>query len=314
MKPNNANIFICAVNKVSNRFKYYGTGDIMEISLLKLIYKHACYAPSYACLQQLDKMVSKLQLKDNDICIDTINGDFLPLDNSQLNVTGTVSNQAPSVDDYSITVNEDDYVFNILEFTNGFTDPDGDSYGNIIILSLPANGDLFYNEIPVTINQVITDPSLLTYIRDNNNAYNSSFFFSVYDDNENNPMQSNVATMNIVAENIVVNQPPTIGDRNIYKDNRAVTVFSLSDFTSLLEPPYSDPEGDLIDAIRIDEVSTANQGQYLYFGSPVSVGQIIPASDISDGHFTHEGANVNTIQTDSINFSVRDSGSMQFIS
>ena len=85
-------------------------------------------------------------------------------------------------------------------------------------------------------------------------------------------------------------------------------------FTSSLTPPYNDPEGDLIDAIRIDEISTANLGQFLYNNIPVTAGQIITREDIAAGLFTHVAANQDDIYGDVFDFSARDEGSQQWVS
>mgnify|MGYP003651567185 FL=1 len=76
---------------------------------------------------------------------------------------------------------------------------------------------------------------------------------------------------------------------------------------------YLDPEGDDLDAIRIDAISTSNQGSFLYNGLSIAVGQIITKSDLDAGMFTHAGAQIDTVSSDVIEISVRDSGSLIWV-
>jgi hypothetical protein len=105
------------------------------------------------------------------------------------------------------------------------------------------------------------------------------------------------------------NQPATIGDNTIYVNNRTETILTIEMFTTQLIAPYNDPEGDLIDAIRIDEISTANLGEFQLNSVPVIAGQIITRENIIANLFTHVGPDQDSINSDVINFSARDEGS-----
>lgn len=301
MKPNDANIYLASVNKVSARLSIYGEGDILEISLLKLIYKYACNAETYSVLQRLDEMVSKLQQKDNDICMDVLNissaPEYLPT------IYAAVTNQAPSVDGSTITVIEDTKAFTLSNFNTNFSDPEGDLFGSIFIKTLPSNGTLSYNGIAVTINQSIPDPTLLIYTRNDNGSYGTTFTFAVTDDNVENPRESSAATMTVTVDAIVLdNSPATMGDIAFSDNNRIQHVFTMAEFNLA----YADIDGDLMDAIRIDEISDANVGVYTFFGVAVTVGQIITREEINAGAFVHVAPDQNAIGTDSITISVRD--------
>lgn len=339
MTPNNATVFLCSMLNFDKRLKYYGDASLTEIMLLKLIYKYACYSPTSEILNKLDEIVSSLQTSSNLICVNKIEtGNFYP-DHVDPFGTGTgtgansnaqATNTPPTVLDLIInstnttSVNYNNsaipvpiltevHKFAKANFTNGFADADGDSPGNdIIISSLPATGELRYNNVPVVAGQVITNPALLKYFKITNSLIAETFTFRISDDNDNNPAYSNVATitLNIPA---VTNAAPTIGDSAMYVGNNVTTVLTVEMFSSQLNPSYVDSEGDALDAIRIDEVSTANQGQFLYLGFPVVVGQVITAAELSAGNFTHVGANVNTLSSDAINFAVRDTGSLTWV-
>jgi hypothetical protein len=291
MTENNANVFLSSMARTDKRFKYYGTGDIMNISLLKMIYKYSCYVPTYAELQRLDSMVSLLQQMDPDICVNVQNGDFFPETGGVVAPTVDTLNTGPTISANSITVTGQNYsTFVAGDFVVGFTDPESDGSGDIIIKSLPANGSLTYDSIPVTV-----------------------FTWAVYDDNIQIPAISNTATMTVTVNAISAASSTTIGDLTLYQSNRAVTIITLSMMTSQLTPPYNDPEGDLIDAIRIDEISTANVGVFKVNGVDAVVGDIITREDLQANLFTHEGPDVDTVSSDTMNFSARDEGSQIWV-
>ena len=336
MEPNNATVFLCSMKNFDKRMEFHGDASLAEIMLLKLIYKYACYSPTYEILNILDAKISQLQTSSKLICVNKIEtGNFYP---DYVDPFGTgessssqVTNSPPTVSDSTVNATKvinTDYTTDIIpiplltevhsfakaDFTNGFADSDGDSPGqDIIIVTLPSTGELRYNDIPVVANQIITDPSDLKYFKIVNTAIVESFTFRISDDDTNNPAYSNVATINL---NVVAsaNNSATIGDSTIYPDNNVTTVLTVAMFSSDLDPEYFDPEGDQLHSIRVDEVSTANQGQFLYLGLPVAIGQVISSASLSSGDFVHVGANINTITSDVINFSVRDAGSLTWVS
>lgn len=111
-----------------------------------------------------------------------------------------------------------------------------------------------------------------------------------------------------------VNQPPVVGDNTIERDNRVTTPLTLEMFTSQTTPPYTDPENDPVDALRVDSIDGNNQGVYEYDNSPITVGLIIPADHITSGRLVHIGADTDAVVNDSFGFSLRDTGSMTWVS
>lgn len=312
MNDHNAHIFTTSVMNVSKRFAVYGAGDISDISLLKLCYKYSCYASDYETIQKLDSIVAELQMKDNDICMDISTGNFFP-DSIQV-PTGTEDTNTPptvSANAVAILVDEDKYTFSEADFTKDFSDAEGHGPDNIIIKSLPVTG-LLYDDEAVIIGQIIYNPSLLVYDRNNAVGYSDTFNFSIFDDYADSPKESidTLITINVAdAENL----PATVGDNTIYSDNRIITVLTLEMFTSQLAPPYNDPENDLIDAIRVDQISEANLGVYKLDGVEVSEGDIITREDLANNLFTHTGADVDTVSSDTFTFSARDEGSLIWV-
>lgn len=317
MTDNNANVFVSSMIRIDKRLKYYGEGSISNISLLKMIYKYACYSSSYDCLQKLDAMVSILQQKDPEICMNVINSSssgFFPASSPSVSIPSNSSNTAPTVNANSITVSATTYTFSASEFLQGFTDAEGDGPGNIVIKTLPAAGVLKLSGNLVSAGQVITQANVpnLTYTRDANTSYSSSFTWSVFDNNQN-PMQSSAVTMSISVLANTDNIPATIGDNTIYSENREVTILTLSMFTTDTVLPYSDVEGDLLHSIRIDDISLDNVGEFTISGIPIVVGDIITRAQIEAGEFIHTGPDQDAVSSDVFAFSARDSGSMVWV-
>lgn len=317
MTDNNANVFVSSMLRIDKRFKYYGSGSIANISLLKMIYKYACYADTYLHLQQLDAMVSILQQKDQDICVNTINvtgSGFFPEDSPVVDIPDNASNTAPTISANTITVSATTYTFAASEFLVGFADADGDGSGNIVIKTLPGAGTLKLAGIAVTADQIISQASIpnLVYTRSVDTAYGTTFTWSVFDDNQN-PMLSAATTMTVTVLANTDNIPATIGDNTIYPLNRAVTVLTLAMFTTDTTAAYSDAEGDLLNAIRIDEISLENVGIFKISGTPIVVGDIITRAQLSAGAFTHEGPNQDSVNSDVFSYSARDEGSLTWV-
>lgn len=108
-----------------------------------------------------------------------------------------------------------------------------------------------------------------------------------------------------------VNQPPTtVGNISIEQPNRVNTTYTLAHFTTATTPAYSDPENDPLNAIRVDTLPT--YGQLTFENNPVTVGQVILATDITAGKFKYIAPDQGTLNNTSWNYSARDAGSMTF--
>jgi hypothetical protein len=175
------------------------------------------------------------------------------------------------------------------------------------------NGEQVYlTEENSSITILASDMNNLIYFTDDILQPSHDISFRVIDrDNNGNLWVSNSATLTMdkTVANITGNQPAVVGDLSIKVNNQVTTTLTLAMFTTDLNPPYNDPENDLIDAIRIDEISTDNKGQFLYNSSPLVTGQIITREELDAGLFVHVGPNSTDIETDAFNFSVRDEGS-----
>ena len=229
---------------------------------------------------------------------------------------GTVRNLAPTITASAVTLADPDdiYYFSYADLLSGYSDDAGGIAGNLVIKALPAQGTLKYNGIDAVVETLYANPALLSYTRDVDTAYGTSFTYTVYDNDSQLPLESNTVACTVTVEAVTIsNQPATVGDRAQYAGNRVVTVFTVADFTTEAIAPYFDPETNDLDAIRIDEVSTANVGTYFYLGVEVVEGQVITNAELASGAFYHTAPDANSITTDSFNASVRDTGSMIWV-
>jgi hypothetical protein len=88
------------------------------------------------------------------------------------------------------------YTFTVADFTTlttpVYSDPEGDDPLNLRVLTLPSTGELQYNSVAVTINQVISfsdiASGLFTYVPDNGTttSYSDTFTFEISDEGSGN--------------------------------------------------------------------------------------------------------------------------------
>ena len=279
------------------------------------MFKHR--ATTHKQLMRLDEMVNWLQINDSLICSEIManrGSDYVwippAVDNTALETDPPIIVPEGS----TITTGNILKTFSNDDVYAGYSDPTFSAVSAFSIKSLPTTGTLTYNGEAVVLNTFLTDPSLLVYTRAGESAYTDSFGLSAWNSNAKASVETATVTYNLTIEDLLTNQPATVGDRAQYSGNRATTVFSSADFTTQPIAPYFDPEGNDLDAIRIDEVSTANAGTYFYFGSAVVEGQIITKDELDAGAFYHVGQDANGISTDSFNASVRDSVNMTWVS
>jgi len=137
-----------------------------------------------------------------------------------------------------------------------------------------------------------------------------SFNFQTSDNNINE-LYSNMAKVIISIEaynNLPISQ---LGDRTISLDNRETFTYTVNDFTVLLVPEYLDPEGDPLDAIRVD--SLPSTGTLLYNGNAATIGQVVTVADLAADKLTYVSPDSNTSAATEFDFSARDTGSLTWI-
>tara|TARA_R110002124_G_scaffold281430_1_gene455710 strand:- start:68492 stop:69523 length:1032 start_codon:yes stop_codon:yes gene_type:complete len=220
----------------------------------------------------------------------------------------------------------DSYEFKLSDILSNYKDSDDNQF---LQLSIDRN-DLFNGYIKIKTGSGINDYTIydeattsisvsksliesITFYSESTSIFTHLILIRVLDKGSDGVIRISNTVSITIDRTAVSNQPAVIGDIAIDSGNRVTTVLTLTMFTSSLTPPYNDPEGDLIDAIRIDEISTANSGKFYLNGIEIVTNQIITREDLIAGLFTHEGADVNTIETDAINFSARDEGSLIWV-
>ena len=317
MKDKDAKIFVISMKNTSKELEYYGTSNINNINLLKLIYKYAKYFTDYKYLQAVDKMVNYLQRSDRRICMEFTYTKGYSYEYNDVNISDV--NSAPTLSDVSLTVDNtgNNLIITYSNMYDGYYDSEGTSPGSIIIKTVPANGTLYINNNEISEGDTIAydaNPEI-EYERNSDNAYSSSFTYSVYDTNTQLPLESNIATVSLTAEEVVVeNEAPTIGDLTLYADNRSTVTITIENILYNASPEYSDPEGNQLDAIRVDAIASSNAGVYYYYGTEIEVGAIISYNDLVAGAFTYSAPNLNSIQTDVIEVSIRDTVNLEWVS
>jgi hypothetical protein len=201
-------------------------------------------------------------------------------------------------------------------FTKNFTDLDGDSPCEVVIISLPDPfmGQLNYNGKKVEIDMCfpVSNANLLSFFRLTNEAINTSFNFVISDNNQNK-QYSNMATVTLNIGAYTNQAPSQVGDLSVTMAHAATKVFSVADFTTGLTPPYADPEGDAPSKLKI--LTLPSSGLVKLNGVNVTVNQEIPFANISSGLLTYvsDGSTLTVINT-SFDFSISDTGSGIFTS
>jgi len=244
-----------------------------------------------------------------------LNSSFSAIANNLFIGTEVAAIIPPVVVGTTINIGEDcSYRFTVANFTNGY-DGGGNAYSELIIYlsSLPGifrfNNTIVTGTLQIPVSQVIN----LTYTCADNNGFSFNIPFKISSVLQNSPFSNIVNNLFIGTAIAASNSPATIGDNTIYGANRVTTILTLAMFTTQLSPPYSDPENDLIDAIRIDSISSSNLGIYYLNNIPITNGLIITREQLIAGVFKHIGADIDTVSSDSFIFSARDEGSQIWV-
>lgn len=128
-----------------------------------------------------------------------------------------------------------------------------------------------------------------------------------------NQIENNMGIFQVTFDRYINQPPDVIGDYSATAGNRAIFNITPGMFTNLTTPPYHDPENDPGQAVRVDSLPT--NGATLMLGSnPVTVGAIILMSTIAGGTLSLHGPNQDALAACTWTFSVRDTGSMTFVS
>ncbi len=205
------------------------------------------------------------------------------------------SNAAPSSLDKQVALDAGStYTFSGNDFA--FIDSDiKDSLQSIVIKSLPAGGELRFQEQAVLVDQAINQTQIdqLTFrpSATSTDTQAQNFSFAVSDGSESS--DTYLFTLNVQS----TNQAPTSESKQVSVTSNGEYTFSLDDFVFL------DAEGDNFTTLKIEALPVT--GVLEFSSKAVDVGQLIPAADISQLSYkvTREALNDDEI---SFQFSVSD--------
>jgi len=202
-----------------------------------------------------------------------------------------------------------------------YADPEGDAPAVLRVKSIPlaGRGILQYNltevvsgDLPLDIPWVSLSAGALRFVPVNYiGQYEEQMDFDIADTGSGqfSGLTTGQLRLNV---GLVRNQPATIGDGSADMDYQSTLVFTREMFTTLTTPPYSDPEGDAAEALKI--LTLPEETGMALNGVPVVVNQVIPFSSIDAGLFTYTNDDVMDTGGDiqSFTFAIRDAGSGEF--
>lgn len=342
-------VIICSTTNAIKKAKIYGKLDLCSVGKYQLLADQLEYNKNITgrenIFDNLQDIINDVQYSSDDISNDVRavlpDTPYYHNENGELVTDNGVAgggsgNNIAASSDFTVTditsetlfgVGDefDMYIFKIADFENAYSDNnDGDFYAIKIYRNDLDGMSLRYKTGSTTGNWFGENNSSITILKSQipnwslyANPSSTNFIhdiqYSIIDLVGNTQVESNISTLTVDRVAFSGNQPATIGDNTESTSNRSVKTLTLAMFTTNLTPPYNDPDGDLIDAIRLDEISTANKGKFYLNGNEVVVNQIITREDINAGLFTYESPNQDDIWADAFNFSARDEGTLQWV-
>jgi len=175
-------------------------------------------------------------------------------------------------------VEDTPYQFATSDFQ--YTDAELHSLQSIVLVSLPSNGSLLLEGVPVSANQVIDaiDIASLQYIPKAtvNGVAGDTISFYITDNGgvANGGVNTSITTAQMQIDIISVNDAPVGADSSISLLEDTIYTLTATDFG------FSDVEdSNNFQAVRI--INTPTAGQLSLSGLAVSSGQTIPITDTS---------------------------------
>jgi len=199
---------------------------------------------------------------------------------SQVNISYAGVNDPPTLSDVYKSGEEDqDILFSRSDFTDVFTDLDGDELAGGMVVTIPANGTLLLSGVAVVAGQEITrtDNNNLVFRPDDNWNGTTSFYWNGFDGEA-----YAIAASQVLITIDAVNDPPTVS--NIYKSGPEDSnlTFASADFSNA----FTDQDGNTLNRIKI--ISLPSEGTLKLSGVPITAGQEIPAANLNNITFVPE--------------------------
>lgn len=240
--------------------------------------------------------------------------------------TGDRDNLPPyQIGKYEINIGDFDteYIFTKDDFTvfpePPYADPEGDDLLKIKILSINMKGSIVFENMPIQIGQEILAVDIengkLKYLRNINEESSHIDYFQYDVADEGSETFGNLSGFTLFSIPDEVNLPPLIGDNEKEVNYGEALVFTVDMFTTETDPPYSDPEGDEPEKLRIDTLP--DSGKLEFQGLPVDAGDIIDFVDIANGnliYYPYMDAELSEGTITEFEFSISDKGSGRFSS
>ncbi|MET3292918.1 UNVERIFIED_CONTAM: hypothetical protein ABID98_005615 [Brevibacillus sp. OAP136] len=183
----------------------------------------------------------------------------------------------PTVKNSSVAGQEDHILaFAAADFSDNFTDVDGNGLSQVRIERLPVNGVLKLNGNPVSAGQVIaaTDLGTLSYAPQANWNGADSLTWKASD---GKGYSTDAATMDLTIA--PENDPPAVSDVTVNGNEDEEMAFAPNDFIA----HFTDDDGDHLSKIQI--VTLPAHGTLTLDGVAVSENQDIAAAEIGKLHF-----------------------------
>lgn len=301
------NILVGSVRKNLNQAKLTGNLDFYDLHILDLFGKLLNDFKDNLTLYQsncLEEAIRTLQNNNTNICY---------YKNNYSNIYNSNVNNPPTINNHSVVVPELIYTFASNELTSSFNDIDGDLPDEIQIIELPQYGNILYHGNIVSLGRTlfVFDQDEIQYEWTDYDNVTDTFKYKVSDNNENNPLYSNMATMTLNIT-VSINLPPSqVGSLSLNIDNSTIYTFTSANFTTETTPIYLDPEGDAASNIKI--TSLPIEGVLSLDNVPINLNNIISFDNINlsklkyISNFSNQSSYIDTF-----NFSISDQGSERF--
>ena len=220
-------------------------------------------------------------IEDSEFSLKSNEATFSLIPQGNVNVAEPYINQPPTVGNLNFDIEHGkDIEFTAQDYIENtfpkYFDIEGDSPVNLMIISLPTNGELFYKGILVTLSQVIPvdDINTLRYVSNINNTtpHQDEFTFKISDSGSNS--YSNLGRIIInIAEKVAT--PPTIIDSSGQLVSNQYD-FIVNNFTN----QFTDLDGDSYNETKIETLPPV--GSVQYNGVNLGIGDAFPLIDINN--------------------------------
>lgn len=187
------------------------------------------------------------------------------------------------------------YAFTVADFTTlaspAYSDPEGDAFQNVKILTIPTQGALTINAIAAAPNDIVTEAQiiagLLKYQCDvaDLDGYSENFTYTTSDIGSNTYSTFSGTVAVVVAAEIANLPPSSVGTGSATIAYGETLVFTRAMFTTGTTPAFSDPEGDPALFLKITGLPAL--GEIQINGIPVATDEVIDFDDIDLGLLTY---------------------------